>query len=616
MSPRFADLMSKAGRATGSITKKRAALALGIIGSVAYLAWAIVPPPPVPAGNPITEQKRVLGKILFWDEQLSSQNVVSCGTCHVPANGGADNRIARHPGDDGTLNTPDDVLGAAGVIRSDVNNNYQRDPLFALNPQITDRAANSMINAAFAPSVFWDGRAGGVFRDPVTNAVVLNGGAALENQAVGPVTNTIEMGHAGVTWAEVTTKLARVNPLDLATSIPSDIASVLASRPSYPDLFQAAFGTPEITPARVAMAIATYERTLISNQSPYDSFRAGNANALTAAQQRGLAAFQNQGSACSVCHSLQNDLFTDHSFRNIGLRPTTEDNGRQAVTGNINDRGRFKVPSLRNVGLKRTFMHNGMFSTVGQVVGFYARAPGSPQGFADNRDPLIAQINLPPQPANDIIDFLSNGLTDPRVRDQTFPFDRPTLVVDRPANRASLIGGGVPGAGGVVPNIIAQAPPMVGNFEYKLGVDRVPAGASVRLAFSPNPPVNGRITPTITLDPVTADAFGTATVHWPLIPGIVSGGQTLYAQWLVTDAAAANGQSRSNVAQIPFFCGSYGCPPVCLADYVRDGTVDGDDVIGFFADWDAAEAQADVNQDGSTDGDDVILFFQAWDNNC
>ncbi|MFZ4573418.1 MAG: cytochrome c peroxidase [Phycisphaerales bacterium] len=609
-------LIVRAGSRLGAVSKPGLILGLGATATFAYLAWAALPPVPVPPQNPITESKRVLGKILFWDEQLSSHNTVSCGTCHAPVNGGTDPRIARNPGDDNLVNTPDDVLGSPGTIRNDTSTNYLRDPIFALNPQITGRAANSMVNAAFAPTLFWDGRATSQFRDPITNAVIIPSGGALESQSMQPPVSSVEMGHEGIVWGDLTAKLARVNPLDLSTNIPADVASVLASHPSYSDLFQAAFGDSQITASRIAMAIATYERTLISDQTPFDRFRAGQTNALTAAQQRGLNAFQAPGSRCNVCHSLVDDQFTDFTFRNIGLRPPTEDRGRADITGNNNDRGKFKVPALRNAGLKRTFMHNGMFSTVAQVVGFYARAPGAPVGFPDNRDPLIGGINLPPGAQTDITDFISNGLTDARVRDQTFPFDRPLLVGDRPANRSTLVGGGVPGAGGVIPRMIAQAPPMVGNMEFKLGVDGVPANASARLGFSSSAPVNGRITPEFTLDAVVANSGGTATVHWPLVPGVVSGGQVLFAQWIVTDPAAAGGQSRSVVAQIPFFCGSYGCPPVCPADYNHDAAVDGDDVIAFFGDWDTANIAADRDQNGSVDGDDVIFFYDHWDNGC
>ena len=82
----------------------------------AGVAGAALPPVPVPPENPITESKRVLGKILFFEEQISTSNVVSCATCHVPASGGADPRVAAHPGLDGIVGTPDDIQGSPGVV--------------------------------------------------------------------------------------------------------------------------------------------------------------------------------------------------------------------------------------------------------------------------------------------------------------------------------------------------------------------------------------------------------------------------------------------------------------------------------------------------------------------
>src|SRR5262245_48176313 len=91
-------------------------LALAGLGSGGSRALA-VPPVPVPPENPITEPKRVLGKILFWDEQLSTSNTVSCATCHNPAVGGSDSRPrVRNAGVDGVLNTVDDLFGSSGII--------------------------------------------------------------------------------------------------------------------------------------------------------------------------------------------------------------------------------------------------------------------------------------------------------------------------------------------------------------------------------------------------------------------------------------------------------------------------------------------------------------------
>jgi cytochrome c peroxidase len=232
-------------------------------------------PPPQPLANPTTEAKRVLGKVLFFEEQLSLSNTVSCATCHVSGRGGGDPRLVRNPGPDGIFNTPDDRFGSPGVIHADGANDYVRDALFGLTPQVTSRAANSPINAAYAQDTFWDGRARAQFVDPETGQVAIQNGGGLESQAVNPPLSVGEMAHEGVAWNDVNGKLARVRPLDLATNIPADVATALAGNPGYPELFRRAFGDTQITARRIAFAIAAYERTLISNQSPWDSFAAG-----------------------------------------------------------------------------------------------------------------------------------------------------------------------------------------------------------------------------------------------------------------------------------------------------------------------------------------------------
>src|SRR5690606_8183560 len=112
-----------------------------------------LPPVPVPAENPITEPKRVLGKILFWDEQLSSDDSIACGTCHLPASGGADPRVGRHPGiDPGTI---DDVLGSPGIVSLDARGRPVEHPLFGFEPQVTARAAPSSFGGLWADELFW-----------------------------------------------------------------------------------------------------------------------------------------------------------------------------------------------------------------------------------------------------------------------------------------------------------------------------------------------------------------------------------------------------------------------------------------------------------------------------
>lgn len=595
-------------------------LPVGLAGVLlaATFAYAL-PPVPTPPGNPITESKRVLGKILFWDEQLSSSNTMSCGTCHTPGRGGSDPRQARHPGGDGVQPSPDDILASPGVIRADSAMNYVRDAVFGLNPQITDRAANTNINAAYAPELFWDGRARGQFIDPQTGQVALQNGGALESQCVNPPVSTVEMAHPSYDWAAISAKLNRVKPADLATALPADVADALAENPTYADLFRAAFGDDQITARRIAFALATYQRTLISDQSPFDRFIAGQTTALTAAQQRGLNAMRGPQARCSVCHV--GDLFTGQGFRNVGLRPPQEDVGRQNVTGDPADRGKFKVPNLRNVGLKRSFMHNGQFQSLTDVLRFYARAPGAAPQFPDNRDPVMQQIQLPPNVAADIQDFLTNGLTDPRVAAQSFPFDKPLLFSERPEHRATLIqGGAAAGSGGVVPRIFVSDPGLVGNLEFRIGLDAALGGVQARLGVSTTPPIAGRISPTREFAAVTAGAAGPengfATVRWPLTPGEVTGGTTVYAQWFISDPAGPGGESVSAVAQIPIFCGASGCPSVCRADINGDGFVDFSDYLAYLSLYDAHDAGADLNQDGFVDFSDYLEFLNEYEAGC
>lgn len=418
-----------------------------------------LPPVPVPPENPISEEKRVLGKILFWDEQLSSNDLVACGTCHIPASGGADPRIGRHPGPDGIFKTQDDVLGSPGVPRADQNNQPVEDPLFGVGRQVTGRSAQSFLMSPFATELFWDGRASTTFVDPLDESmVIVPAGGGLESQAVGPILSDVEMAHEQRTWAKVAVKLAAANPLAYAKNLPSDVAVALQSAPTYPALFEAAFLTTEINPVRIAMAIATYERTLIPDQTPWDHFMAGDKTAMTQDQIQGWNMFRNN-TVCDNCHVPPE--FTDHVFYNIGLRPSSEDIGRMGTTGDQSDVGRFKTPSLRNVGLKASMMHVGWVTGVQDAIHFY-NAPAFPE-FDDETGHTqytedqsgIPTSNGGTVPYNDIfmpeftkngtpmqahiIDFIVNALADPRVAAETFPFDRPTLRSERLADLVSYI---------------------------------------------------------------------------------------------------------------------------------------------------------------------------------
>jgi hypothetical protein len=187
-------------------------------------------------------------------------------------------------------------------------------------------------------------------------------------------------------------------------------------------------------------------------------------------------------------------------------------------------------------------------------------------------------------------------------------------------NQNTLVGTSVAGSGGAVPVMIAQAPPMVGNLDFRIGLDRARPGVTARLAFSTTPPVNGRIVPESILATLvtegTGPANGSVTFHWPLTPFSATGGTVVYVQWLIDDPAAPGGEARSQAARIPFFCGSYGCPSACYADINQDGGVDGTDVAAFFINWETGESVGDFNQDGGVDGADIASFFAAWETGC
>ena len=383
-----------------------------------------LPPVPVPAENPITEPKRVLGKILFWDEQLSSDDSVACGTCHRPGAGGADPRAARHPGvDKGTI---DDVMGSPGIVSLDRSGRPRAHALFGFEPQVTPRLSPSSFGALWAEELFWDGRAGPKVKDPVTGEVAIARGGALENQALEALLNETEMARAGRTWSDVVADLMHARPLALATEWPPDTAAAIARSTSYPALFAAAFGDTEITPLRIAFALATYQRTLVADQTPYDRFAAGDTTALTGRALYGFRAFESFH--CSACHTPP--LFTNNEFFHIGLRRADFDRGRENVTGDPEDAGEVKVPSLRNAALKPRFMHTGEFTSLAAAIRFYINTVALPE-----RDGIpgagLYTFNMSNVDETDLHAFIATALVDPRVRDETFPFDRPVLASER-----------------------------------------------------------------------------------------------------------------------------------------------------------------------------------------
>jgi cytochrome c peroxidase len=533
----------------------RLALAWCVLGPVAS---AQLLPPFAPPENPITTEKSILGKILFWDEQLSSDNTVACGTCHQPRQGGADPAFTRTAGDDGRMNTPDDTWGSPGVLLSDSLGRYKPDPVYGFGRQITGRVATEFMAASYFTTLFWDGRAGTTFVDPLSGAQLIAAGGALESQLVEPPVSTAEMAHEGRDWKEIERKLKRVRPLALATDLPTDISDALAAHPTYPDLFTHAFGDSGITVGRIAFAIATYERSLAPLHTPWDSYITGNKAALTAGQERGFNLFMGKA-RCNLCHVPP--LFADDKFHNIGVRPVDEDIGLKGVTGIDSDRGLFRTPTLRNVGLRRRWMHNGKFGDLNHVLDFYIRGGD----HTDNLDPLMIPLNINAFEKFDIYDFMTNGLTDPDVRDEIKLYTRPKLRSEQAAN-PSLFGEDSAGDSGFVPQMIAHAAPNLGNRAFKLGVHGGLGGAVAFIALGSERsppgtyvdgiPINVGTVPDPYIVWFTLNGAGPGggwqTLLLPLTNDPILAGQDWFAQWFVEDAAAVGGWSATRGAQIVF----------------------------------------------------------------
>jgi cytochrome c peroxidase len=531
----------------------RHASCFSLISALCSLAGAQgLPPVSAPFENPITPAKALLGKILFWDEQLASDGTVACGTCHRPGTGGADPREGRHPGFDGTFGTGDDAFGSPGIVRSAPGGAYVPSVHFGLRVQITGRTAPSNVGAAYFSALRWDGLAGETFVDPQTRQARILLGGALESHAAGPPVVDVEMAYAQRTWNDVVARLSMVRPLRIASSLPPDLAAAMVGDPDYGELMRRVYGDRGISAERVIFALATYQRTLVPDQSPWDRYVVGNTSALTSEQRAGLALFAG-AARCGRCHPAP--LFSDDGFHNLGLRPAHEDIGWQAVTNDPADRGKFKTPSLRNAGLRARFMHTGRLRTLAEVVDLYDRGGGP---FPDNKDPQLIPLGLSAAQKAALVDFVANALVDPRVATGQPPFDRPVLHSER---APGPFGDELAGSGGFVPRPLADAPLAAGNATFRLGLaDALGSSIAVlAMGFSPAPgqriagiPFNlGLSPPPLALTLATSGTGpgqGHATLQFALPPWRSAIGAPLYHQWLVADPGAAAGIAASRGA--------------------------------------------------------------------
>lgn len=247
------------------------------------------------------------------------------------------------------------------------------------------RNAPSIINSAYTIPQFWDGRA-----------------VRLEKQAVGPVQNPVEM--------------------DLMMA---DMEARLGAIPGYVEQFADVFGSKP-TEVNVAKAIASFERTIICDDTPYDRYVAGDKSAMNAPAIRGMNLFNGKGH-CTSCHSGPN--FTDSRYHNLGVGYADgkfADPGRHNVTNNSKDMGAFLTQRLRCIAQTPPYLHDGSEKTLMDVIELYNRG-GIPN---PNLDRLMVPLNLTQREKNDLVAFLE-ALSGPVPMDTEPPLPNPELTVDK-----------------------------------------------------------------------------------------------------------------------------------------------------------------------------------------
>ncbi|CCQ92759.1 Cytochrome-c peroxidase [[Clostridium] ultunense Esp] len=195
------------------------------------------------------------------------------------------------------------------------------------------------------------------------------------------------------------------NPIEMGQNL-ADLVKELKAVPGYVKEFNNVF-QGEITPERIAMAIAAFERTIVQRDTPFDRFMAGDDHALTQEQKLGMELFANKGN-CMVCHA--GPTFSDNDYDNVGV--DNGDLGRFLVTALEMDKGKFRTPQLRDLKYTAPYMHDGSMATLEEVIDHYDVAEHVNQYVSQDFVPL----HLTKEEKKALVSFLRDGLSGPPLR--------------------------------------------------------------------------------------------------------------------------------------------------------------------------------------------------------
>ncbi|MGB0863514.1 MAG: cytochrome-c peroxidase [Saprospiraceae bacterium] len=331
-----------------------------------------------PADNPYSVEKTNLGKMLFWDPIMSGKKDIACVSCHHPDFGYADG-----------IDLPLGVGGVGLGINRTGGTLVKRNAPTIINTGFNGIDNDGNYSHSDAP-MFWDNRV-----------------KSLELQAIHPMLSKEEMrGELISETAIIDTLINRLNNI-----------------PQYKSLFTAAFGSEGITEDRIGKAIATFERTIMANNSRFDQYMRGDDNALSNQEIDGMNRFVAIG--CADCHG--GAMFSDYELHTIGV-PNHNLVTDEGATGDFD----FRTPTLRNLTFTAPYMHNGRFETLRDVLEFYDDASDGRENRINNQldaqdlDNDIRNLNLRDNDHDEIIAFL-RALSDDSF-DKTVPESVPSKL--------------------------------------------------------------------------------------------------------------------------------------------------------------------------------------------